>query len=109
MDALTQPIQSRRPWPLLAWMIITQLLMLVSLLGWAVVAGLSFMAFDAGYSTGAAIFVGVIWSYPIIVLISILLAWIAYHRAKHRAAAIWSVFPFLPIVLYFVWIFFFVG
>lgn len=103
-DQPNQSIPSRRPWPLLAWMIVTQLLMLLSLVGWAVVSGLSFMAFDSGYSTGAAIFVGAIWSYPLLVIFGIILSWIAYRRSKHRVAAIWSIFPFLPIVLYFVFI-----
>ena len=102
-------MQPRRPWPLLAWMIITQLLMLFSLAPWAAMAGLSFMAFDSGNTTGATIFVSAIFSYPVIVLISIVLAWIAYRRSKPRAAAIWSIIPMTPIVLYFVWIYFFVG
>ena len=100
----TQPIQPRRSWPLLIWMIATQLLMLLSLAGWAALAGLSFMAFDGGYSTGAAIFVGAIFSYPLIVLLCIILAWLAYRRAKHRAAAIWSSLPLLPVVLYFLFL-----
>jgi hypothetical protein len=46
MTALTAPPRRRRA--ILIWLIVSQLLALSSLLIWAVVAGLSVMAFDSG-------------------------------------------------------------
>ena len=83
----------------LAWLIISQLLGLFSLIPWVAFAGLSFMAFDSGESTQAWIFVGVIWSWPLVPVVSGILAWMLYARRKTRAAVIVTSLPILVAVI----------
>ncbi len=87
---------------LVIWMIVSQVLMLGSLLIWLLVAGLSVMAFDSGSSPEAWTFVILVWSYPIIPLILVIAAWIAFARRKNRAAAVLSGLSFAPPVLFYI-------
>ena len=91
---------------LLIWMIVSQLLAVASLLIWALMAGLSVMAFDSGVSKEAWTFVIAVWSYPIFPLVMAIAAWIAFARRKNTLAAVLSGLSFLPpILLYiFLWI-----
>ena len=57
---------------LVIWMIVSQILALLSLIIWLLVAGLSVMAFDSGVSAEAWTFVIVVWSYPIIPLVLVI-------------------------------------
>ncbi len=84
---------------LLIWMIISQLLMLGSLVFWLLMAGLSVMAFDSGVTAEAWTFVLLVWAYPIIPLILVIAAWIAFARRKNTLAAILSGLSFAPIAL----------
>ena len=84
---------------LLIWMIISQLLMLGSLVFWLLMAGLSVMAFDSGVTTEAWTFVLLVWAYPIIPLILVIAAWIAFAKRKNTLAAILSGLSFAPIAL----------
>jgi hypothetical protein len=90
-------IPSRKP--VLIWLIISQLLALVSLLFWLVMAGLSVMAFDSGESPQAWTFIIAVWSYPIWPIVFTIAAWIAYARKKDRAAGILTTFTFLPVLV----------
>ena len=91
---------------LLIWLIVSQLLAIGSLWFWAVVAGLSVMAFDEGQSPEAWAFVLVIWAYPLFPLVMAVGAWIAFAFRKNRAAAILSGLSFAPPVLLYlvIWI-----
>ena len=91
---------------LLIWMIVSQLLAVASLLIWALMAGLSVMAFDSGESKEAWTFVIAVWSYPIFPLVMAIAAWVAFARRKNTLAAVLSGLSFLPpILLYiFLWI-----
>mgnify|MGYP001827674675 CR=1 FL=1 len=80
----------------LIWLIVSQLMALASLLLWALVAGLSVMAFDSGPSTEAWTFVIAVWAYPLFPLLMAIGAWIAYAFRKNRLAAILSGLSFLP-------------
>jgi len=84
---------------LLIWMIASQLLTVGSLLIWLTMAGLSVMAFDSGSTPEAWTFVIIVWSYPIIPLVLVIAAWIAYRRRKNAAAAILSGLSFAPPIL----------
>ena len=84
---------------LLIWMIISQLLMLGSLVFWLLMAGLSVMAFDSGVTAEAWTFVLLVWAYPILPLILVIAAWIAFARRKNTLAAILSGLSFAPIAL----------
>ncbi len=64
---LTAPPKRRTG--LLLWMIVSQLLAVGSLAIWALVAGLSVMAFDEGSSPEAWRFVITVWAYPLFPLL----------------------------------------
>jgi hypothetical protein len=91
---------------LLIWMIVSQLLALGSLVIWLLMAGLSVMAFDSGESPQAWTFVIAVWSYPIIPLILVVTAWIAYAKRKNVLAGVLSGLSFAPpFLLYiFIWV-----
>lgn len=90
---------------LLIWMILSQLLALGSLVIWLLMAGLSVMAFDQGSSPEAWTIVIAVWSYPIIPLILVIAAWIAFARRKNAVAAVLSGLSFAPplLCIAFIW------
>lgn len=95
---MTETTQPKRT-GLVIWMIVSQLLMLGSLVFWLVMAGLSVMAFDSGVTTEAWTFVLLVWAYPIIPLILVIAAWIAFAKRKNVLAAVLSGLTFAPIAL----------
>ena len=84
---------------LVIWMIVSQILALLSLIIWLLVAGLSVMAFDSGVTAEAWAFVITVWSYPIWPVVFAIAAWIAYARKKDRLAGILSTVTFLPVLV----------
>jgi hypothetical protein len=74
----------------LIWLIVSQLMALVSLLFWVVVAGLSVMAADSGSSPEVLTFILAVWAYPLFPLVMAIGAWIAFAFRKNRLAAILS-------------------
>jgi hypothetical protein len=88
------------------WLIVSQLLAVGSLLIWALMAGLSVMAFDTGQSPEAWAFVLAVWAYPLFPLLMAIGAWVAFAFRKNRLAAILSGLTFAPpVLLYlFLWI-----
>ncbi len=100
MTAITQTSKPRSK-GLLIWLIVSQVLAVASLVFWLVVAGLSFMAFDAGETPQAWAFVITIWAYPIFPIVMAIGAWIAYARRRNILSAILSGLTFaLPVLLY---------
>ncbi|HAV76935.1 MAG TPA: hypothetical protein DCX53_06225, partial [Anaerolineae bacterium] len=93
------PITPPKRTALLVWMILSQLFALGSLVIWLLVAGLSVMAFDQGSTPEAWTFVLAVWSYPIIPLILVIGAWIAYAKRRNKLAAILSGLSFTPPIL----------
>jgi len=98
------PIQPKRT-ALLIWMIVSQIITVLSLIPWLLMAGLSVMAFDSGVTAEAWTIVIVVWSYPIIPLLLVIAAWIAYKRRKNTVAAVLSGFSFAPplLCIAFIW------
>jgi len=93
--------QSRKV--LLIWMIVSQVLAVVTLVVWLVMAGLAVMAFDAGVTPQATTFVTVVWAYPIFPLALVIAAWIAFARRKNRLAGTLSGLSFtLPVLVYII-------
>jgi hypothetical protein len=84
---------------LLIWLIVSQLLAVGSLWIWALVAGLSVMAFDEGSSPVAWAIVLTIWAYPLFPLLMGIGAWVAFAFRKNRLAAVLTGLTFLPPVL----------
>lgn len=91
-------------WGLAIWLVISQLLALASLFLWLVFAAFAVMAFDSGISTEAAIFVGLVWAYPIFPLACAIAAWILFVKKKNLAALVVTTLPVLPPLLYMVWL-----
>jgi hypothetical protein len=85
-------------------MIVSQVLTLGSLLIWLLMAELSVMAFDSGVSTEAWTFVIAVCSYPIIPLILIIIAWIAYAKRRNVLAGMLSGLSFTPPVLFYIFL-----
>lgn len=87
-------------------MIVSQILAVLSLVPWLLMAGLSVMAFDQGSTPEAWTFVIAVWSYPILPIILVIAAWIAYARRRNRAAAVLSGLSFAPPLLCigFMWV-----
>jgi uncharacterized BrkB/YihY/UPF0761 family membrane protein len=104
MTELTAPPKRRTS--LLIWMIISQLLAVGSLAIWALVAGLSVMAFDEGSSPEAWRFVIAVWAYPLIPLLLAIGAWVAFAFRKNRLAATLSGLTFVPpfLLMLLLWI-----
>jgi hypothetical protein len=93
-----KPVSKR---PVLIWLIISQVLALISLVFWLLVAGLSVMAFDSGVTAEAWTFVIIVWSYPIWPIVFTIASWIAYARKKDRLAGILTTLTFLPMLVLF--------
>jgi hypothetical protein len=94
---LQPTLPSRKP--ILIWLVASQILALLSLVFWLVMAGLSVMAFDAGVTQEAWNFVIAVWSYPLWPLGFAIAAWIAYARKKDRLAGVLTTLTFLPVLL----------
>jgi len=104
MTELTAPPKRRTG--LLIWLIVSQLLAVGSLWFWALMAGLSVMAFDSGDSPEAWTFVLAVWAYPLFPLLMAIGAWVAFAFRKNLLAVVLSGLTFAPMaMLYlFLWI-----
>lgn len=98
-ESTSQPIVEKKRTGLIIWMIVSQILTVLSLGIWLLVAGLSVMAFDSGVSAEAWTFVIVVWSYPIVPLVLVIISWIAFARRRNRLAAVLSGLSFAPPIL----------
>jgi hypothetical protein len=99
MESTPQPTVEKKRTGLIIWMIVSQILTVLSLGIWLLVAGLSVMAFDSGVSAEAWTFVIVVWSYPIIPLVLVIISWIAFARRRNGLAAVLSGLSFAPPIL----------
>ena len=102
MTVLAAP--SKRSRGILIWLIVSQLLAVGSLLIWALMAGLSVMAFDSGVTPEAWAFVIAIWAYPLFPLLMAIGAWVAFAFHKNRLAAILSGLTFAPPILFYIFL-----
>lgn len=96
---MSEPIVEKPRTGLIIWMIVSQILTVLSLGIWLLVAGLSVMAFDSGVSAEAWTIVIAVWSYPIIPIVLVIAAWIAFARRRNRLAAVLSGLSFAPPIL----------
>jgi hypothetical protein len=86
-------------WPVLLWLILSQLLYLLLLLPWFIISGMSLLAFDAGVNAYNLTFVIVIWSYPLWPLLFSIRAWVAYARKNYKMSLVWTTVPLALILL----------
>ncbi len=84
---------------LLAWMILSTLIYSASLALWFGIFGLSFMAFDAGFSIGPAIFVAAVGFYSVVAIGAIIMGWGAFRREEKRRAGLIMLLPTAYILL----------
>jgi hypothetical protein len=93
-----QPVNivNKRKGRVKTWLIVIEVLIALSFVPWLAVAGLSVMAFDSGYSVAAVVFVGAMWSYPLVAIIFSALAWVFYAKKKYKLAALCPLLSFLP-------------
>src|SRR5215211_3706205 len=84
---------------LVIWMIVSQVLTVLSLVIWLFLAGISVMAFDSGVSAEAWTIVIAVWSYPIFPILLVIGAWIAFARRRNVLAAVLSGLSFAPPIL----------
>lgn len=77
-----------------AYLIISQLIYLISLIPWFVILGLSFMSFDSGINLYNVSFVSLICVYPAAVIICSITAWL-FRVTKKRLAIILNLLPLL--------------
>lgn len=96
---MSEQVVEKKRTGLVIWMIVSQILTVLSLGIWLLVAGLSVMAFDSGVSAEAWTIVIAVWSYPIIPLVLVIISWIAFARRKNKLAAILSGLSFAPPIL----------
>lgn len=92
----TAPPVRRR---VLVWLILTQAMGALSLLPWLMFAGLSVMAFDAPGSDRTWqpwLFVGAIWSWPLVLVVLSGGAWLLFRAGRYGLAALVTALPGLP-------------
>ncbi len=85
------------------WLIITQVLAILSLLPWLIFAGLSLLGFDSGYQLSAVLIVGTIWLYPLLPLGCAVYAWWLYWHGNQRGAIMSTSVPLvvvMPLLIY---------
>jgi hypothetical protein len=88
------PAPSRAP---ALWLAVSQLVMLLSLVPWAMIAGLSLVA-DAGRAMLPAPVLWAAWIYPVLPLACAPLAWSALRRGDARRAVTLTTIPLLAAV-----------
>lgn len=77
----------------LAWVLLAQTLALASLAPWVLVAGFSFLAFDATAADQALLpkpLLFALWAYPLVPIVCGALTWRAWRRSDVRGAMRWS-------------------
>ncbi len=92
-------------WPLFT-LLAMQALQLLSLFPWLMIAGLSFMVFDAPGSEkkqGSWLFVGAVWSYPLWLIVAAAISWPLLTRRHQRSALILGSVFTVPAVLLLGW------
>jgi hypothetical protein len=94
-------MEKHPPW---SWITLLslQIVQLLSLIPWLLMAGLSFMAFDAPGSDKMWqpwVFVALMWSYPLWLLGAGILSWVLFGFRRHVwAVVIGSIFTLLPVL-----------
>ena len=83
----------------LIWMIVSQVISLLTLIPWLMIAGLSFMAFDSGETAQAWAFVFIVLSYPLLPIGFSIAAWALWGFKKRRAALVLTTLPLAFVLL----------
>lgn len=89
---------------LLVWLIVSTLLYILSLIPWFYIVMFSPMAFDAGYTTSAIVFIYVLLAYPLFLIVCVVLAWIFYKFSKDMAAWVMTILPLVAVLTCIVYV-----
>ncbi|HET7234729.1 MAG TPA: hypothetical protein VFJ16_32245 [Longimicrobium sp.] len=91
VNTVAQPPRASRTGPL-ALVLLAQAAALASLVPWALVAGFSFLSFNAGGESPIlpAPLLFALWAYPLAALACAVATWRAWRRGDARAAVRWS-------------------
>ncbi|PGY09743.1 hypothetical protein [Bacillus sp. AFS031507] len=81
------------------YLIISQILYLLSLIPWFAIWGLSFKSFDGGVNLSNVSFVLAISLYPIAVIFGSILAWV-FRMKKKRLAIMINLIPMVWIIVF---------
>ncbi|AYA78303.1 hypothetical protein DOE78_24465 [Bacillus sp. Y1] len=81
------------------FLMITQILYVLSLLPWFVIWGMSFMSFDAGIGFYNSLFVLIITLYPVAVIVSSILSWV-FHRKRKKLSVILNLIPMVWVIAF---------
>jgi hypothetical protein len=81
------------------YLIISQILYVLSLVPWFVIWGLSFMSFDSGVNLANSSFVLAISLFPVAVIVGSILAWV-FRVKKQRFAIMINLIPMLWIIAF---------
>ena len=91
------PTPSPRSRGVLIYLIVATILFGLSLIPAAMGVLMSPMVFDAGESREAWSMAIIIWAYPVLVILGLLLAWILYASRSYRTAILCSLLPLLDV------------
>jgi hypothetical protein len=80
--------QRPRRWGLTLWLHLSQLATLAALFPWFVVAATSFMAFESGVTSEAVTHVFLMWRFPVLALLCVIVAWRSYNYRIDELAAV---------------------
>lgn len=101
----TIAVERRRPKGPLAWLLVSQALTVLSLLPWVLVFALSVLG--GGGAAWAMPVLALIWAYPLLVLLCMVMAWRAYRRGNGARAMILTTLPLVlavPLAAYAYWL-----
>ncbi|HEU0015409.1 MAG TPA: hypothetical protein VFQ45_17095 [Longimicrobium sp.] len=95
----------RRSRGVAGWLLLAQLVPLLSLLPWAFLAMEAAESVQAGSDPAweAWVVAAPVYAYPLLVLLAMVLAWRAWSRRRNAAAVAWSILPLLvavPLIAY---------
>jgi len=98
MESIFMETTTRKRWPWIS-LVVLQVLQFLSLVPWLLMAGLSFMAFDAPGSDKMWqpwAFVIAIWSYPVWLLLAGMISWLLFYFRRNVSAVVLSAVVTLP-------------
>jgi len=93
----------RRSRGVATWLVLSQLVLLFSLLPWFFLAASAAGELEAGRDVEAWAVAGPVFAYPLLLLLSLVIAWRAWSRRRSVAAVVWSLLPLLvavPLITY---------
>ena len=90
------------------WLLIAQVIFVVSLPLWFYIAFVSlFLSDNPATQNEAYVIIYSIWSYPLFIIAASILIWVFYNRKKFKTALLFVFMPIIPIVVTILLFFYF--